>query len=134
MTPGLPPKQNTCFSWHCLTRLLIVTLFFHYLLFVSFILISLSPFNITSPPPSPCQTSPVQGPLLKGAQQNITHKPLVNDKLLGNTYSLSIKKCCSRKTIHGPCFVKNVALIFNYCENNFESLLLFFIFICSDSI
>lgn len=100
--PGLPPKQDTCFSWHCLTLLLIVTVFFHYLLFVSFILISLSPFIIPSPPPLPRQNSLVQGTLLEGtadrAQQNITHKPLVNDKLLIITYSWKYRKVLLGRT------------------------------------
>lgn len=89
------PKQDTCFSWHRLTWLLIVTVFFHYLLFVSFILISLSPFIIPDPPPLPHQTSVVQETLLEWTAdraQHITHKPLVNDKLLIITYSWKYQK------------------------------------------
>lgn len=51
---------------------------------------------LPSPPPLPRQTSLVQGTLLEGtadhAQQNITHKPLVNDKLLIITYSWKYRK------------------------------------------
>lgn len=119
-----PPKQDTCFSWHHLTRLLIVAVFFHYLLFVSFILISLYAFIIPYPPPFLRQTSLVQGTLLERTAeraQHITHKPLVNDKLLIITYSWKYQKVLlghwdTNSSLRSLC--KNMGIIANESNGN----------------
>lgn len=56
---GLPPKQDTCFSWHCLalSLSLLFSIFHHYLLFVSFILI-FSPSFLPSLSPKPNLSRP----------------------------------------------------------------------------